>query len=103
MAVSSNLALEAPSVQGMEFDSENLNGAGTFVSEKVHLDEIAVSLTAIIRVERLDVARGSRPDRLPIPHGADISAAILPPRSKDKSWRLSVPFRSSSPTRRSAI
>jgi hypothetical protein len=28
----------------MKFGSENLNGAGTFVSEKVHLDEIAVSL-----------------------------------------------------------
>jgi hypothetical protein len=27
-----------------EFGTENLNGAGTFVSEKVHLDEIAVSL-----------------------------------------------------------
>jgi hypothetical protein len=44
MAVSSSLALKAPSVHGMKFDSENLNGAGTFVSEKVHLDEIAVSL-----------------------------------------------------------
>jgi hypothetical protein len=28
----------------MKSGSENLNGAGTFVSEKVHLDEIAVSL-----------------------------------------------------------
>jgi hypothetical protein len=28
----------------MQFGSENLNGAGTFVSEKVHLDEIAISL-----------------------------------------------------------
>jgi hypothetical protein len=28
----------------MKFGSENLNGAGTFVSETVHLDEIAVSL-----------------------------------------------------------
>jgi hypothetical protein len=28
----------------MKFGSENLNGAGTSVSEKVHLDEIAVSL-----------------------------------------------------------
>jgi hypothetical protein len=28
----------------MKFGSENLNGAGTRVSEKVHLDEIAVSL-----------------------------------------------------------
>jgi hypothetical protein len=44
MAVSSSLALEAPSVSRHEFGPENLNGAGTFVSEKVHLDEIAVSL-----------------------------------------------------------
>jgi hypothetical protein len=44
MAVSSSLAPEAPSVHGMKSGSENLNGAGTFVSEKVHLDEIAVSL-----------------------------------------------------------
>jgi hypothetical protein len=44
MAISSNLAPEAPSVHGMKFGSENLNGAGTFVSDKVHLDEIAVSL-----------------------------------------------------------
>jgi hypothetical protein len=60
MAVSSNLALEAPSVKfsprsrlvgpiasgvhGTKFGSEDLNGAGTSVSEKVHLDEIAVSL-----------------------------------------------------------
>jgi hypothetical protein len=28
----------------MKLGSENLNGGGTFVSEKVHLDEIAVSL-----------------------------------------------------------
>jgi hypothetical protein len=28
----------------MKSGSENLNGAGTLVSEKVHLDEIAVSL-----------------------------------------------------------
>jgi hypothetical protein len=28
----------------MKFGSENLNGAGTRASEKVHLDEIAVSL-----------------------------------------------------------
>jgi hypothetical protein len=27
----------------MKFGPENLNGAGTFVSEKVHLDEIAAS------------------------------------------------------------
>jgi hypothetical protein len=33
----------------MNFGSENLNGAGTSVSEKVHLGEIAVSLTAIVR------------------------------------------------------
>jgi len=45
MAVSSSLALEAPSVHGMKSGPANLNGAGTFVSEKVHLDEIAVSLT----------------------------------------------------------
>jgi len=44
MAVSSNLAPEAPSVHGMKFDSENLNGARTFVSEKVHLYEIPVSV-----------------------------------------------------------
>jgi len=31
-------------VHGMKFGSENLNGAATLVSEKVHLDEIAVSL-----------------------------------------------------------
>jgi hypothetical protein len=43
MAVSSNLALEALSIHGMKSGSENLNGAGTIVSEKVHLDEIAVS------------------------------------------------------------
>jgi hypothetical protein len=60
MTVSSSLALQAPSVKfrpdldswdqsapgvhGMKFGSENLNGAGTPVSEMVHLDEIAVSL-----------------------------------------------------------
>jgi hypothetical protein len=44
MAVSSSLALRAPSVSRDEFGSENLNGARTFVSEKVHLDDIAVSL-----------------------------------------------------------
>jgi hypothetical protein len=44
MAVSSNLALEARSIHAMKSGSENLNGAGTTVSDKVHLDEIAVSL-----------------------------------------------------------
>jgi hypothetical protein len=44
MAVSSNLAQDAPSIHGTKCGPENLNGAGTFVSEKVHLDEIAVSL-----------------------------------------------------------
>jgi hypothetical protein len=39
-----SLALEAPSVYGMKFGPENLNGAQTFVSEMVHLDEIAASL-----------------------------------------------------------
>jgi hypothetical protein len=39
-----SLALEAPFGSRDEFGSENLNGARTFVSEKVHLDEIAVSL-----------------------------------------------------------
>jgi hypothetical protein len=43
MAVSSSLALEARSIHGMKSGPENLNGAGTIVSEKVHLDEIAVS------------------------------------------------------------
>jgi hypothetical protein len=43
MAISSNLAPEAPSFHATKFGSENLNGAGTIVSEKVHLDEIAVS------------------------------------------------------------
>jgi hypothetical protein len=46
MAISSNLAPEAPSFHAAKFGSENLNGAGTIVSEKVHLDEIAVSLGA---------------------------------------------------------
>jgi hypothetical protein len=58
MAVSSSLALQAPSVKfspgldcgeqspgsRMKFAFEELNGALTFVSEKVHLDEIAVMM-----------------------------------------------------------
>jgi hypothetical protein len=31
-------------IRGMKFASESLNGAGTEISEKVHLGEIAVSL-----------------------------------------------------------
>jgi hypothetical protein len=53
---------------------ETVNRVGTFVSEKVHLDEIAATL------ERLDVACGNRPDRLPSRGGADISAATFHPR-----------------------
>jgi hypothetical protein len=52
--------------------AEELNECGTFVSERVHLREIAV-----IPGTRLS-ARGERgisPDRLPFADGADISAA----------------------------
>jgi hypothetical protein len=58
---------------------ENVNRAGTLVSEKVHLDEIAATLDGT-SMERLDVACGDRPDRLPSRDGADISAATFHPR-----------------------
>jgi hypothetical protein len=60
MAVSSRLAPEAPSVHRMKFGSTNLNGALTSISERVHLDEIAVNLERRGRAERLDVARARR-------------------------------------------
>jgi hypothetical protein len=43
----------------MKSGYENLNGAGTFVSDKVHLDEIAVRLDSLVGPQRLDVARES--------------------------------------------
>jgi hypothetical protein len=66
----------------MKFSFENVNGVHTLVSEKVHLDEIAVTRTTIMWAKRRDVARGSRLDRLPIRNGADISAAISHPVSR---------------------
>jgi nucleoside-diphosphate kinase len=69
-----------------------VNGAPTLVSEKVHLDEIAVSRESIVWAQRLDVACGSRLDRLPSRDGADISAATSHPRFQGQIMAIERTF-----------
>jgi hypothetical protein len=111
MVVSSNSALTTPSVNccrnalcetfgQLQPMPEKLNETGTLVSERVHVREIVV-------IRRIDWLRDN-----PVHFGW--SLAVRRWRrykrrnshqrfSRMRSWRLSVPFRLSSPTRPPAI